>query len=307
MYIEEQTCRKCNSLCATCILGSAYNCTSCPRGYYLKILHSSAQTGMCKSLSEYSYKEFAILVHGNRSISSSKTLLKAGGLTDALQMAAELALNSSGVNVTIYLDPNVIHYITFNDTAFASPMHLKTHMPFSLNILPLGCIIQDSNPCPQKATIINKVGAAFTISVPEQGFVFRDIIFDGIDSVIDFTNTTDDMLCSISYNKTCCRVDENFGNVSCESVNNNTIKLKPVFNKFQQCFFRNNKGLFSVVHNDLRYQRKNETRRVQIQVSFILQQQSAYSFVSLKTCFMSQIRLCEWLQEHSSIFSTHQI
>lgn len=49
---------------------------------------------------------------------------------------------------------------------------------------PLGCSIYEEN-CPLKATIVNKIGPLFTIKVPDNGFLIRNVIFDAIDSVID--------------------------------------------------------------------------------------------------------------------------
>jgi hypothetical protein len=36
-----------------------------------------------------------------------------------------------------------------------------------------------------KATLINKIGANFKINVPDYGFLVKNVIFDGIDSVLD--------------------------------------------------------------------------------------------------------------------------
>ncbi|TNV88127.1 hypothetical protein FGO68_gene3291 [Halteria grandinella] len=92
------------------------------------------------------------------------------------------------------------------------------------------------------------MGARFQLPIPEGGLIFRDIIFDGIDSVVDYFNTTDDFACVDSWERTCCQVDLGTSQLSC--LKENGSLLKPIFNKFQTCFTRAYSGLFNLIKTD---------------------------------------------------------
>lgn len=108
-------------------------------------------------------------------------------------------------------------------------IYCKPDSILSLN-RPLGCLIESNEPCKHKAVVYNKMGAKFSIPVPNKGFVFRDIVFDGIDSVIDYLNTTADSACVNGTDKVCCKVSSN-SMLQCEQYDDSTTRLRPMFNK----------------------------------------------------------------------------
>ncbi|TNV88153.1 hypothetical protein FGO68_gene15240 [Halteria grandinella] len=150
------------------------------------------------------------------------------------------SLPSPFLNITIFLDPAATHFVAYSDLEGYLPGYLTDKMTFALNILqvrdqrnntcsPLGCKLE--GVCDKKAVIHNKMGASFTLPIPNRGLLIRNIIFDGIDSVIDYQNTTEDFACVNGSDRACCSVTAGGEGVSCQWYNDSSKLLKPLFNK----------------------------------------------------------------------------
>ncbi len=79
------------------------------------------------------------------------------------------------------------------------------------------------------AMVLNKIGGGLNIKVPEGGLVFSNITIDSIDSVIDYSNSTESSKCVNEITDANC----------CKVIINNGVKVV-------QCTYTNSTGSYDV-------------------------------------------------------------
>ncbi|CDW89700.1 UNKNOWN [Stylonychia lemnae] len=209
---RQTSCQRCDSSCLECSNIGYQNCKSCFKGQYLNLPDRNLQVGVCTAKSSQSltaeiYVGPAGLLNNrdSSSITGSSTNYF-NSIQDAIKKAYELGAEYSSAEITIKLIDGSHTMVRYYPEDKYMPTKLDQYSKTTKIIL------QPASPNIQ-LTINYKLRDTFHFLVGG-GLTMRNLIFEGIDSTLDFLlDYYTNLKCAQNQFQQCCFIDSN-GNLA---------------------------------------------------------------------------------------------